>query len=309
MDKLRQFGEPVFWAIVVLSTLPAILSNSVIPANWFVPFSVEANDRNIFGAASIWIWATLFVLSISFAAFYRSIWRGVAALPLLVLWLMPIDQIDIDFSHPTDGIYLDAQTQLLFSNNSHYGRPDDLKHIDIRDDVLIFASIYELLNNLAKYLPDQFGDISEINDFAEKQHLLYDILRQKAGIETPDPARVEQEASVLGESDLLPSDALLSAVATAQPTNLSFLNKLMLPASFKLYRSETLAMENTEAESYAIRTFAIGAFVLQSQIELYTAILSLASLLTLIILSLIGQLRMIFAGLILLIGISYSISA
>ena len=308
MDKLRRYGEPVFWVIVVLGTLPAILSNSFIPANWFLPFTVESIDKTIFSTTARWLWFVLFVVAVLFGLYRRSFLRIIAPLPLLVLWVMPSDRIEIDFSHPEDAIYFEARADSPINTFQGTGAPDDLVGTEYNPVGRLFFPVLWLYLQLGERHSDDFGDDPEITRVQEIYSLVEQVVRADLVGDKAKIAELEVEwKQTVGENTQFDPD-FVRRVVTLQPKLPAFVSNVFMSKGFITFRDDVVAQLADGSSNASQKAPVIIDYILKVETRAYAVLLSLLTLMSLICFGLLGRLRMLLAGLILLMGISYSVS-
>ncbi len=304
MEKLRRWGEPAFWAIVVLGTLPAILSNSVIPWNWYLPWTVASVDPLMLGGV---VWLGLFVLAFGFAVLRRSPLRALATLPLLVLWYMPVDQIDIDLSHPRDQIYLQARWDNL-TNTDGTAFIDDLASLHRPETGEAAVSFYQNFAIIAAVYPDQFADDPDMAKMIYGRDLFADYV-QSGHLEVATGRDVWTDMKMFISENPLPSVNLLRKIDALPMATPDVMLAPFLPTGLGELRigvSEQLATTSGQGSVPAI--FLIRTLLNEAEVEVWSIILSLATLLALVIFGMIGAMRLLSATMVLLISAAYSLS-
>ncbi len=304
MEKLRRWGEPIFWLVVLLGTLPAILSNSVIPWNWYLPWTVVSVDPMMLGGL---VWLGLFILAVAFAVLRRSILRVLATLPLLALWYMPVDRIDIDLSHPRDQIYFQARFDNL-KNSDGSAFIDDLSRLQNPDIGAAAVSFYQNFADIAAAYPDRFADDPDMAKMIYGRDLFADYV-MSGHLEVPTGRDVWTDMKVFISDDPFPSAELMQKIATIPMATPDVLLNPFLPADLgerRSWMSEQLATISGQGAIPAI--LFIWNLLREAETEVWSMILSLISLMALVIFSVIGGMRVMSAAMLLLISAAYSLS-
>ncbi len=91
-----RYGYAVFWSIALVGIVPAIVSTTLLPFNWHGDLPSTSIDSFYLSTMARWIYALLAAVALWFVLRSRRFFLAVAVLPLVILAIVPQDQINLD---------------------------------------------------------------------------------------------------------------------------------------------------------------------------------------------------------------------